>query len=151
MRDYLRAGPLGFELVDLQVELTDGQHHSVDSSDAAFRTAGRMAMAEGIPTCAPVLLEPIWRVEVAVPSAFTPKVQRLMSSRRGQILGFDTKQGWPGWDEILGLLPHAEMHDLIIELRSQSLGVGTYAARFDHLQELSGKLAEQVVSQHAAA
>ncbi|MEX2644220.1 MAG: elongation factor G [Acetobacterales bacterium] len=151
VRDYLKAGPLGFELVDLHVELTDGQHHSVDSSDAAFRTAGRMAMAEGIPACDPVLLEPIWRVEVAVPSAFTPKVQRLLSSRRGQILGFDTKQGWPGWDEIRGLLPHAEMHDLIIELRSLSLGVGTYAARFDHLQELRGKLADQVVSQHAAA
>ncbi len=151
VRDYLQSGPLGFELVDVEVELVDGQHHSVDSSDAAFRTAGRMAMAEGVPQCGPVLLEPIWRVDVAVPSEYTSRVQRMLSGRRGQILGFDAKAGWPGWDEMSGLLPQAELHDLIIELRSITLGVGSFTSQFDHLQELSGKLAEQVVAAHAEA
>ncbi|MSO85426.1 MAG: elongation factor G [Rhodospirillales bacterium] len=147
VRESLTRGPLGFPVVDLAVTLTDGQYHDVDSSDMAFKKAGALAMREGLPACHPVLLEPICHVEIAIPSEFTSKAQRLVSGRRGQILGFDTKPNWKGWDQVLALLPQAEMHDLIIELRSATLGVGTFAWRFDHLQELTGKHADQVIAQ----
>jgi elongation factor G len=86
-----------------------------------------------------------------VPSEFTSKIQRLVSGRRGQILGFDAKPDWKGWDTVSVQLPQSEMHDLIIELRSLTLGVGTFSWRFDHLQELTGRLADQVVQSRAQA
>lgn len=149
IRDALARGPLGFPVVDLSVTLTDGQYHTVDSSDMAFRKAALQAMREGMPKCAPVLLEPIFTVEIAVPADFTSKAQRLVSGRRGQILGYGPKDGWRGWDEVVATLPQSEMHDLIIELRSLTLGVGTFDWRFDHLHELSGRLADEVVAQRA--
>ena len=149
--EYLKQGPLGFPVVDVSVTLTDGQYHSVDSSDLAFRTAAIMAMKEGMPKCDPVLLEPICEIAIGVPSDYTAKVQRVLSSRRGQILGYDARPGWDGWDEVKAYLPAAEMHDLIVELRSLSLGTASYTTKFDHLQELSGRLADQVVSQRHEA
>ena len=145
VREYLGRGPLGFPVVDLAVTLSDGQFHSVDSSDMAFKTAARMAMTEAMPNCEPVLLEPIHAVTVTVPTDFTSRVHGLISGRRGQILGFDAKEGWPGWDEVSAQLPQSELHDLIIELRSLTLGVGTFAWKFDHLQELVGRIADKVV------
>jgi elongation factor G len=144
--DYLKHGPLGFPVVDVSVNLITGQFHAVDSSDQAFKTAARMAMTEAMAKCEPVLLEPIHFVEISVPSAFTSRVQRLISGRRGQILGYDAKAGWDGWDVVTANLPQSELHDLIVELRSVTLGVGTYTDRFDHLQELTGKLAERAMA-----
>ncbi len=146
VRDYLASGPLGFPVVDLQVTLTDGKHHAVDSSEQAFKTAGRMAMAEALPKCNPVLLEPICEVKILIPSEFTPNVQRLVTGRRGQVLGFQAREDWSGWDQVTSQMPQAEMHDLIIELRSLTLGVGTFESHFDRLQELTGRLAEDVLA-----
>ena len=146
-KEYLSRGPLGFPVVDVSVTLFDGQHHSVDSSDQAFKTVGRLAMAEGMPNCDPVLLEPIYEVTISVPNEFTNKVHSLVSGRRGQILGFEMQAGWKGWDALKCHLPEAELQDLIIELRSLTVGVGSFDWRFDHLQELTGKLADQVISQ----
>ena len=151
VEDYLKAGPLGFPVVDVSVTLTDGSYHTVDSSDMAFRQAGRLAMSEGMPQCQPVLLEPINWVEIAVPSEATARVNAIISSRRGQILGFDARDGWPGWDVVTAHLPASEMDDLIVELRSATSGVGTYRTRFDHLSELVGRLADQVLSSHRHA
>jgi len=148
--DFLKRGPLGFPVVDVAVKLYDGQYHSVDSSDMAFKTAGRLAMNEGMPKCDPVLLEPIFHVQITVPNEFTSRVHGLISGRRGQILGYDAKPGWTGWDEVSAHIPQSELHDLIIELRSLTLGVGTFEMRFDHLQELTGRLAEKVVEHRAA-
>ncbi|NBC32172.1 MAG: elongation factor G [Alphaproteobacteria bacterium] len=147
VRDYLKRGPLGFPVVDVAVTLTDGQYHAVDSSDMAFRTAGRLAMAEGMPKCDPVLLEPIAEVTVYVPSEYTAKAQRILSGRRGQILGFNAREGWESWDEVKAYVPQAEMHDLITELRSLTLGVGSYVSTFSHLQELVGRDADKVIEQ----
>jgi elongation factor G len=134
-----RKGPLGHPVVDIAVTLVDGTFHSVDSSDMAFATATRMAMQEGLAKAEPVLLEPIDHVTVSVPAEFTANAQRLLTARRGQILGYAAKPGWEGWDEVEALVPEAEMHDLIIELRSQTLGLGTYVRRFDHLAEARGR------------
>ncbi|MDQ2102003.1 elongation factor G [Azospirillum isscasi] len=145
VRDYAARGPLGFPVVDFAVKLTGGQFHAVDSSEMAFKTVARQAMTEALPACDPVLLEPILTVSIAVPSDFTSKVQRLVSGRRGQILGYDARPGWQGWDEVKAYLPQAEIHDLIVELRSLSLGVGTFTWSFERLQELTGKAADKAV------
>lgn len=146
VKEYISRGPLGFPVVDLQVTLMDGHHHNVDSSDFAFKKAAQLAMREAMPGCQPVLLEPICKVRVSVPNSFTSNAQRIISSRRGQILGFQPRENWHGWDEVTAHLPSSEMHDLIIDLRSQTLGVGTFDFTYDHLQELTGKHAEQVVA-----
>jgi elongation factor G len=148
--DYLNRGPLGFPVVDVGVTLLDGSYHAVDSSDMAFRQAGRLAMSEGMPKCQPVLLEPIMEVEITVPTEATARVNAIIAQRRGQILGFDTRAGWNGWDRVQAYLPESEMADLIIELRSATAGVGTYTANFHHLSELTGRLAEQVIAGHEA-
>ena len=130
-----RKGPLGHPVVDIQVTLTDGGFHSVDSSDMAFRTATQIAMREGLAKAGPVLLEPIDHVTISVPAGLTPRAQRILTGRRGQILGFGERAGWPGWDDVEALVPAAEIQDLIIDLRSQTQGLGTYRRRFDHMAE----------------
>jgi elongation factor G len=145
--DYLQKGPLGgFPVVDVSVTLTDGSYHSVDSSDMAFRQAGRIGMAEGMPKCSPVLLEPIMEVEIAIPTEATARVNGMIPQRRGQILGFDARDGWPGWDVVKAHMPESEMADLIVELRSATAGVGTFSTHFDHMAELSGRPAETVLA-----
>ena len=146
VREFLSRGPLGFPVVDLSVTLKDGKHHPVDSSEQAFKTAGRLAMSEGLPKCDPILLEPILKVRVFVPTEYTANIQRLLSGRRGQILGFDARPDWSGWDTVEAFLPQSEMSDMIIELRSLTLGVGSFEWEFDHLHELTGKLADDIVS-----
>ena len=130
-----KKGPFGFPVVDISVTLVDGGFHSVDSSDMAFKTATSLAMKEGLAKADPILLEPVDHVTISVPSEFTPRAQRLLTGRRGQILGFSEKEGWSGWDDVVALVPEAELHDLIIDLRSQTLGLGTYRRKFDHLAE----------------
>jgi elongation factor G len=151
IRDYMVKGPLGFPLVDFAVNLFDGQYHAVDSSDMAFKLAAIAGMKEATPTCDPVLLEPICEIHVYVPNAYTAKVQGLISKRRGQILGFDAKEGWTGWDNVAAHMPQAELHDIIIELRSLTFGVGTYEWKFDHLAELTGRIADNVVASRQKA
>jgi elongation factor G len=148
--EALRRGPIGFPVIDTTVNLITGQFHTVDSSDQAFHTAGRQAVQEVLPKCDPILLEPIDSVEISVPNAFTARVQRLVSGRRGQILGYDAKPDWPGWDVVNAHLPQSELHDLIVELRSLTMGVGSFAHRFDHMQELQGRPAEKVLASRAA-
>jgi elongation factor G len=133
--DAAKKGPFGYPVVDISVTLVDGGFHSVDSSDMAFRTATQIAMREGLAKADPVLLEPIDHVTISVPNDLTPRAQRLLTGRRGQILGFGEREGWPGWDDVVALVPEAELHDLIIELRSQTQGLGTYRKKFDHLAE----------------
>ena len=150
IRDYLQSGPLGFPVVDVAVNLADGSYHSVDSSDQAFRTAGQIAMREGMPQCEPVILEPMCRVEVFCPNDATARINAIVSGRRGQLLGFDARPGWQGWDVVNALMPEAELQDLIIELRSATAGVATFHKRFDHLAEVTGKQAEQVMQKQGS-
>ncbi|MDP2697168.1 MAG: elongation factor G [Thalassospira sp.] len=144
IRDGMRSGPLGFPVVDFAVELTDGSYHAVDSSDQAFQMAARIALQDGLKLADPVILEPVDRIIVSVPSEFTSKAQRLVSARRGQIAGFCAKEGWQGWDEIEVLMPASETGDMVMELRSLSLGTGFFERRFAHMQELTGKNAAQL-------
>jgi elongation factor G len=144
--DGLKHGPLGFPVVDVAVTLTDGSYHTVDSSDMAFRTAGRIGVVEGLPQCQPVLLEPIHSVEIFCPSDATAKINAIMAGRRGQILGFDTREGWDGWDVVRTMMPESEIGSLIVEVRSATAGVGTFTFSFDHMAELTGRAADQIVA-----
>jgi len=149
--DALKHGPLGFPVVDMSVALIDGSYHTVDSSDQAFRTAGRVGIVEGLPQCQPVLLEPIHEVEIVCPSEATAKMNAILSGRRGQILGFDTREGWNGWDTVRAQMPEAEIGDLIIEVRSATAGVGSFIFKFDHMAELTGRTADQIIAARRAA
>ena len=144
--DALKSGPLGgFPVVDVAATLVDGSYHSVDSSEQAFKMAGSIAMREGLPKAKPVLLEPIMKVTVATPSEATARVNAIVSGRRGQLMGYDQREGWTGWDVVEALIPESEITDLIIELRSATAGVGTFTSTFDHLQEVSGRLADEIL------
>ena len=146
VRDACERGPLGFPVVDVKACLVDGSYHAVDSSELAFRTAGRIAMSEGLKACQPYLLEPIDKVTIFAPATATSKITSVISGRRGQILGFEGWDDAPGWDRIEGYLPHAERQDLIVELRSLTQGLATYEAAFDHMGEVTGRLADEIVS-----
>jgi elongation factor G len=149
--DGLKHGPLGFPVVDVAVKLIDGSYHTVDSSDMAFRTAGRIGIVEALPQCNPVLLEPIHLVEIVCPSDATARMNAILSGRRGQILGFDTREGWDGWDVVKAMMPESEIGDLIIEVRSATAGVGAFTFKFERMSELTGKPADQIVAARKAA
>src|SRR5271167_1228446 len=149
--DGLLRGPLGFPVIDVQVTLTDGSYHSVDSSDLAFRTAARIGVTEALPQCQPVLLEPIHVVEIVCPTDATAKINAILSGRRGQILGFDTREGWTGWDRVRAMMPEAEIGELIVELRSATAGAGSFTRQFDRMAEVSGRAADQIIAAHRVA
>ncbi len=150
IRDAMERGPLGFAVVDVAVRLTDGSYHAVDSSELAFRTAGRIAMHEGLAQCAPYLLEPVCKVTIDTPPGTGSKAGSVLSSRRGQILGLGQHPDWARWERIEAMLPEAGLDGLDAELRSLSQGLASYTTAFDHLAELGGKQAEDVVKARAA-
>jgi elongation factor G len=147
VREAMLKGPLGFQVVDCAVTLVDGSYHSVDSSELAFRLAGRIAMHEALSAAHPHLLEPMHKLTVVCPSSATSRITSAVAGRRGQMLGMAPRDGWTGWDRIDALIPEAELSGLEAELRSQSQGLATYEAEFDHLAELNGPLADKVIQQ----
>jgi elongation factor G len=150
IRDAMEKGPLGFPVVDVAVTLLDGSFHAVDSSELAFRIAGRMAMSEALASAAPYLLEPICKISVDTPAGTGSKAGSVLSSRRGQILGLSPHPTWARWERVEALVPEAGLHGLDAELRSLSQGLAGFTAGFDHLQELSGKPADEVVKARMA-
>jgi elongation factor G len=147
VREAMHKGPLGFTVVDVAVSLVDGSYHSVDSSELAFRLAGRLAMHEALAAAQPHLLEPMHKLIVVCPSSATSRITSAVAGRRGQMLGMGPRDGWTGWDRIEAVIPEAELSGLEAELRSQSQGLATYEAQFDHLAELDGPLADKVIQQ----
>lgn len=146
VREYLAHGPLGYPVVDVAVTLTNGSYHTVDSSEQAFKQAARIAMTEGMRQCNPTLLEPIVLIKVCAPADYTSKVLQLVSGRRGQILGYEGRSDWQGWDCVAAYLPQAEMSDFIVELRSLTMGVGFFSWQYDHLEQVPDKVAEKVLN-----
>src|SRR4051812_5289362 len=147
VREAMVKGPLGFQVVDCSVTLVDGSYHSVDSSELAFRLAGRIAMQDALTSAHPHLLEPMHKLTVVCPSSAASRITSAVAGRRGQMLGMAPRDGWTGWDRIDALIPEAELSGLEAELRSQSQGLATYEAQFDHLAELNGPLADKVIQQ----
>ncbi len=149
VKDAMAKGPIGFPVVDVSVTLIDGSFHAVDSSEHSFHAAGRIGMSEALTECDPVVLEPIEKLSIFTPNSGTPKINSAVSSHNGQILGFEGRDGWPGWDRVDVYLPHAERQSFIIELRSLTQGLATFEAQFDHMVELSGRRADDVAKKAA--
>ncbi len=143
-KDALEEGPLGFPVVDVSVTLTDGKHHSVDSSDYAFRTAGKMGVREALRAGSPVLLQPIERVAIHLPSAYSGSLVALISSLKGQVLGFDPNPDARGWDIFRALIPASARDELFQALGGMTHGTAWFESELDHYEELRGKEAERV-------
>lgn len=150
IRDAMEKGPLGFPVIDVGVTLIDGSFHSVDSSELAFRIAGRVAMGEALAQCQPYLLEPVSHVVIDTPTSATSKASSAISSRRGQILGIGSHPDWARWDRLEAMIPEAGLQGLDAELRSMSQGLASFTARYDHVAEVNGRIAEEAMRQQQA-
>ncbi|MBY6057654.1 elongation factor G [Leisingera daeponensis] len=134
-REALAQGLNGHPVVDVCVTLKDGKHHSVDSSDYAFRTAGKNAVKEALSEAGLTLLQPIMRVHIHVPSVFTGGLVPVVSGMKGQILGFEAEEGAVGWDVFETLLPMSAQDELCSTLASATRGTGWFSTDFDHYEE----------------
>jgi elongation factor G len=149
--EALKTGPLGFKVIDVAVTLTDGKSHSVDSSDYAFQTAGKNGVKEALQAAGPVLLQPIHRVDIHVPSVYTGGLVAEISSLKGQVLGFDPHPIAKGWDIFRALLPAASEDSLLQALGGLTQGTAWIESSFDHYEEVRGKEAERITQSKDAA
>ena len=142
IREAMQNGPLaGYQVVDVGVELYDGSYHEVDSSEMAFKIAGSMALREALKQAGPVLLEPIFKIEVTVPEEYMGDVIGDVSSRRGRIEGSDMNAGAVA---VRGFVPLSEMFGYATDLRSKTQGRGVYVMQFDHFEKLPDNLLEKI-------
>lgn len=142
IREAMQNGPLaGYQVVDVGVELYDGSYHEVDSSEMAFKIAGSMAFREAAKKAKPVLLEPIFKIEVTVPEDYMGDVIGDISSRRGRIEGTDMHSGAVA---VRGFVPLSEMFGYATDLRSRTQGRGVYVMQFDHFEKLPDSLVEKL-------
>ena len=148
-QDAMERGPLGFPVVDVAVTLTDGQAHAVDSSDMAFRIAGRQGTREALKAAGPVLLQPVFRVAIHAPAIFTGNLGPIVSSHSGQVLGFDADPNAKGWEIFEALIPGGMLGVLANDVRASTQGVGWFGAAFDHYEEMHGKAADRIVQERA--
>ena len=137
VREALSRGPGGYPVSDLHVTLYDGQYHDVDSSEQSFKTAAGMGVREALPKCRPVVLEPIARVTVTVPTPYTSTVIQQLTGKRGQILGM-TPSERPGFDDVEADVPQVEMSRYITELRTGTQGLGTFRWRPERYDPVPG-------------
>lgn len=149
-REAMEKGPLGFPVIDVDVTLTDGQYHSVDSSEYAFRTAGKMGVRQALSEASTVLMQPIIRVEIHIPSVYSGNLVPIISSLKGQVLGFDRDETAKGWDIFRALVPGSAFDELARSLRSSTQGIGYFSRSFDHFEELYGKEADAVIGAHGS-
>ncbi|MGN0705775.1 MAG: elongation factor G [Lentihominibacter sp.] len=142
IKEAMETGPVaGYQVVDAGVELYDGSYHEVDSSEMAFKIAASIAFREAARKAEPVLLEPIFKVEVTVPDEYMGDVIGDMSSRRGRIEGSDMNNGVVA---VRGYVPLAEMFGYATDLRSKTQGRGVYVMQFDHFEKLPDSLVEKI-------
>ena len=142
MIESMQSGPIaGFQVVDIGIELYDGSYHEVDSSEMAFKIAASMGFKEACKKAKPVLLEPIFKVEVTVPENYMGDIIGDISSRRGRIEGSDINNGAAA---VRGFVPLSEMFGYATDLRSKTQGRGVYVMQFDHFDKLPESLVEKV-------
>ena len=142
IKEAMETGPVaGYQVVDVGVELYDGSYHEVDSSEMAFKIAASMAFREAARKASPVLLEPIFKIEVTVPEEYMGDVIGDISSRRGRIEGSDMNNGAVA---VRGYVPLSEMFGYATDLRSRTQGRGVYVMQFDHFEKLPESLLESI-------
>ncbi|MEY8840631.1 elongation factor G [Cribrihabitans sp. XS_ASV171] len=136
--EALMEGPSGFPVADVRVTLTDGKHHAVDSSDLAFRIAGKAAVREALAQASPVVLQPILNAEIHLPSVHVGDLVPVISTMQGRVLGFAADPDAPGWDIFNAQLPAVVQDELHRVLASITRGTGWAALEFDHFEEFHG-------------
>ena len=142
IKSAMEVGPVaGYQVVDVGVELYDGSYHEVDSSEMAFKVAASMAFREAAKKAKPVLLEPIFKVEVNVPEEYMGDVIGDISGRRGRIEGSDMNNGAVA---VRAMVPLSEMFGYATDLRSKTQGRGIYVMQMDHFEKLPDSLLEKI-------
>ena len=146
VRQVLNQGVIaGYPVVDVKAVVYDGKEHPVDSKDIAFQTAGREVFRQAMKEASPVLLEPIYQVDVTVPDEYMGDVMGDFNTRRGRVQGMDQKNNRT---VIHAMVPLAEILRYGTDLRSMTQGRGVYTIEFDHFEQMPSYLAETVISQH---
>ena len=147
IEEATQAGVLaGYPVLDVKVTLYDGSYHEVDSSEMAFKIAGSMAFRQAVSKAAPVLLEPMMKVEITTPDEYLGDVMGDVSSRRGRIQGMNPKNGVHVLD---AFIPLAEMFGYATDLRSNTQGRATYSMQFDHYEKVPQAIADKVIGERA--
>ena len=147
IEEATQAGVLaGYPVLDVKVTLYDGSYHEVDSSEMAFKIAGSMAFRQAVAKAAPVLLEPMMKVEITTPDEYLGDVMGDVSSRRGRIQGMNPKNGVHVLD---AYIPLAEMFGYATDLRSNTQGRATYSMQFDHYEKVPQAISEKVIGERA--
>ena len=139
----------GYPLINIKMTLKDGSFHSVDSSEMAFKVAASLALKKGIPEAKPVLLEPIYAVDVMVPEAYMGDIIGDISSKRGRVLGMEP--GEDGITTVKARVPYSEMLEYGVQLRAMTQGRGSFDMTFDTYEEVPAKLAETIIADYKAA
>lgn len=146
IEEAMKNGVLaGYPLLDIKATLVDGSYHDVDSSEMAFKIAGSMALKEAAKKCNPVLLEPIFKIEVTVPEEYMGDIMGDISSRRGRIEGMEARHGF---QVVRGFVPLASMFGYATSLRSATQGRGSYSMEFDHYEEVPGNVAKEIIEKN---
>ncbi|GAY73276.1 elongation factor G [Lentilactobacillus kosonis] len=146
LREAMNNGVLaGYPLVDLKAKLYDGSYHDVDSSEAAFKVAASIALREAAKKAAPVILEPIMKVEVRVPEEYMGDIMGQITARRGRVEGMEAVAGS---EEIHAFVPLSEMFGYATTLRSASQGRGTFTMTFDHYEAVPKSIQEEIIKKN---
>ncbi|GEP19799.1 elongation factor G [Pediococcus argentinicus] len=146
LKEALNNGVLaGYPLVDLKAKLYDGSYHEVDSSEAAFKVAASIALREAAKKAAPVILEPIMKVEIRVPEEYMGDIMGQVTARRGRVDGMEAVAGA---EEIHAFVPLSEMFGYATTLRSASQGRGTFTMTFDHYEAVPKSIQEEIIKKN---
>jgi elongation factor G len=142
IREAMMSGPIaGYQVVDIGVELYDGSYHEVDSSEMAFKIAASLAFREAAKKAKPVLLEPIFKIEITAPEEYMGDIIGDLNARRGRIEGTDMRSGAV---HVRGMVPLSEMFGYATDLRSKTQGRGVYVMQFDHFEKLPENLIDKI-------
>ena len=146
VRETLEKGLIaGFPMINVKVTLTDGSYHPVDSSEMAFKVAAAQALKKAVPEAKPILLEPIYNVDVVIPEDYMGDVMGDFSSRRGRILGMEHHRNRKGIIVVKAQVPLAEMKDYVTVLRSMTQGRGSFTFRFVRYEDAPPAVQEKAI------
>ena len=146
INDIMETGPLvGCRMQNIRIAVYDGKYHPVDSNEMAFRIAGRMAFRDAIAKAKPVLLEPVMRVNIAIPDVYLGEITGDLNHKRGRVIGMTMDEGT---QIVQAEVPLAEMSRYATELRSMTQGRGTFEMNFERYEQVPGNVAQEIISKH---
>ena len=150
MREAMDKGILaGYPVVDMRITLLDGSYHPVDSSEMAFKTASNIAFKKAMEQCKPVLLEPIYTLNVTCSDGMMGDVIGDLNQKRGRILGMQSVE--EGMSVVTAQVPYAEITEYAVDLRAITQGQGTFEMKFDHYEDVPAKMAEKIIAERKEA